>query len=185
MKLNPHIVVSAMHSRFIKQLNRTGFIIIILTALFTTGDIFCQSVSRWVIAPLGNQYDNKFQIVQATLGEPVVLTVTDSLTFFLTQGFQQPSPSELPDEEYKITIIIYPNPVKTSVMIEFYVKDADDFTIDVRDMLGKMMLRDKVYDIYSGQVELLDFSNFSQGVYFVHVYSANEEMEIVEKIIKL
>jgi hypothetical protein len=185
LKLKPHIAVSAIYSRVITQLNYTGFIIIILTIFFATEDIFCQSVSRWVIAPLGNQYDNKFQIVQSTLGEPVVLTVTDSLTFFLTQGFQQPSPSELPVEEYKITIIIYPNPVKTFVSIEFYVKDADDFTIDVRDMLGKMMLRDRIYDIYSGQVALLDFSNFSQGVYFVHVYSVNEEMEIVEKIIKL
>ncbi len=183
--MNIHIVISAIRFRFVKQLNRICLIIIILTACFTRGDIFCQSVSRWVITPLGNQYDNNFQIVQATLGEPVVQTVTDSLTFILTQGFQQPSPSELPDEEYKITIIIYPNPVKTSVKIEFYVKDADDFTIDVRDMLGKMMLQERIYDIYSGQVKLLDFSNFSQGIYFVHVYSTNEEMEIVEKIIKL
>lgn len=185
MKLNPHIVISTIRTLVIKHLNYRGLIIFILPICITTGNIFCQSVSRWVIAPLGNQYDNKFQIVQATLGEPVIHTVTDSLTFFLTQGFQQPSPSELPDEEYKITIIIYPNPVKSFVSIEFYVKDADDFTIDVRDMLGKIMLRDKVYDIYSGQVELLDFSNFSQGVYFVHVFSVNEEMEIVEKIIKL
>lgn len=119
------------------------------------------------------------------MGEPVVLTVTDSTTFFLTQGFQQPSSSELPDEEYKITIVIYPNPVRNSIAIEFYVKDVDDFTVDVRDMLGKMILSNKVYDVYSGQVEFFDFSSFSQGIYFVHVYSGNEEMTIVEKIIKL
>ena|GEM_PF-5878215 len=149
------------------------------------GEVNCQSIARWVITPLGNQYDNNFQIVQATMGEPVVLTVTDSTTFFLTQGFQQPSSSELPYDEYKITINIYPNPVKTLVTIVFYVKDVDDFTVDVRDMLGKLILSNKVYDVYSGQAKFLDFSSLSQGIYFVHVYSGNEEMTIVEKIIKL
>ena len=149
------------------------------------GEVNCQSIARWVITPLGSQYDNNFQIVQATMGEPVILTVTDSTTFFLTQGFQQPSSSELPNDEYKITINIYPNPVRTLVTIVFYVKDVDDFTVDVRDMLGKLILSNKVYDVYSGQAKFLDFSSFSQGIYFVHVYSGNEEMTIVEKIIKL
>ena len=149
------------------------------------GHVNCQSLARWVISPLGSQYDNNFQIVQATLGEPVISTVTDSATFFLTQGFQQPSPSELPYDEYKITINIYPNPVKTLVTIVFFVKDVDDFTVDVRDMLGKLILSNKVYNVYSGQAEFLDFSSFSQGIYFVHVFSGNEEMTIVEKIIKL
>jgi hypothetical protein len=75
--------------------------------------------------------------------------------------------------------------VKTRVTVVFFVKDVDDFTVDVRDILGKMMSSKKVHDVYSGQAELLDFSSFSQGIYFVHVYSGNEEMEIVEKIIKL
>ena len=174
-----------MDWRVLKQLRRIRGILITLIAFCIAGDVYCQSITRWVITPLGNQYDNNFQIVQATLGEPVILTVTDSMTFFLTQGFQQPSPSELPFEDYKITIIIYPNPVKTIITIEFYVKDVDDFTVDVRDMLGKMMLRKNVYDVYSGQAEFFDFSTFSQGIYFVHVYSGNKEMEIVEKIVKL
>ncbi|MBN2214166.1 MAG: T9SS type A sorting domain-containing protein [Bacteroidales bacterium] len=174
-----------MDSRVNNQLNRRGWIFISIIAVFLAGDTYCQSIARWVVSPLGSQYDNNFQLVQATLGEPVVLTVTDTMTFFLTQGFQQPSPSELPFEDYKITIIIYPNPVKTMITVEFYVKDVDDFTIDIRDMLGKMISRKRVYDIYSGQAEFFDFSSFSQGVYFVHVYSDNEEMEIVEKIIKL
>ena len=65
------------------------------------------------------------------------------------------------------------------------MKDVDDFTVDVRDMLGKLILSNKVYNVYSGQAEFLDFSSFSQGIYFVHVFSGNEEMTIVEKIIKL
>jgi hypothetical protein len=174
-----------MDARIIKKhIWICGIFVILITTLMAE-NVTGQSISRWIITPLGNQYDNNFQIVQATLGEPVVLTVTDSATFFLTQGFQQPSPSELPFEEYKITISIYPNPVKTRVTVVFFVKDVDDFTVDVRDILGKMMSSKKVHDVYSGQAELLDFSSFSQGIYFVHVYSGNEEMEIVEKIIKL
>ena len=174
-----------MNSLVTRKLGRIKVFFIVLFAICLTGDVSCQSIARWVITPMGNQYDNNFQIVQATMGEPVVLTVTDSTTFFLTQGFQQPSSSELPDEEYKITIVIYPNPVRNSIAIEFYVKDVDDFTVDVRDMLGKLILSNKVYDVYSGQVEFFDFNSFSQGIYFVYVYSGNEEMTIVEKIIKL
>lgn len=174
-----------MNSRVTGKPGRIKVLFIILVVLNISGNVNCQSVSRWVITPLGNQYDNNFQIVQTTMGEPVVMTVTDSTTFFLTQGFQQPSSSELPDEEYKVTIIIYPNPVSASIAIEFYVKDVDDFTVDVRDMLGKLILSKKVYDVYSGQAEFFDFSSFSQGIYFVHVYSGSEEMTIVEKIIKL
>jgi len=158
---------------------------IILIGISIAGNVNCQSVARWVITPLGNQYDNNFQIVQATLGESVILTVTDEETFFLTQGFQQPSPSELPIEEYKITIDIYPNPVSSLITIEFYVKDVDDFTVDIRNMLGKLILSRKVHDVYSGQAEFFDFSSFSQGIYFVSVYSGKEEMKIIEKIIKL
>ena len=174
-----------MNSRDTGKPGRIKILFILLVLLNIAGNINCQSVSRWVITPLGNQYDNNFQIVQSTAGEPVVLTVTDSTTFFLTQGFQQPSSSELPDEEYKVTIDIYPNPARNSVTIEFFVKDVDDFTIDVRNMLGKLILSNQVYDVYSGQAEFLDLRNFSQGIYFIHVYSGNEEMTIVEKIIKL
>ncbi len=174
-----------MDSRVMIKPRRIKGIFIILIIIFAGGDVLCQSIARWVITPLGSQYDNNFQMVQATLGEPVVLTVTDSTTFFLTQGFQQPSPSELPNEEYKITIDIYPNPVNTLITIVFYVKDVDDFTIDVRNMLGKLIVRRKVYDVYSGQAEFIDFSGFSQGIYFVNVYSGKEEMQIIEKIIKL
>lgn len=148
-------------------------------------DISCQSLARWVITPYGSSYYNNFQAVQATLGEPVILTVTDSLSFYLTQGFQQPAPKELSTKDLKITIIIAPNPVITIATVTFFVNDIDDFTIDITDMLGKTMLRKKVHDVYSGQAEIFDFSGLSQGIYFVHVYSANEEMENVEKIVKL
>ena len=174
-----------MNSRVIRKSGQIKILLILLIAIYASGYVNGQSIARWVITPLGNQYDNNFQIIQATTGEPNIITVTDSSTFYLTQGFQQPSSSDLPDEDYKITIVVYPNPVRTSVAIKFYVKDVDDFTIDVRDVVGKLILSDKVHDVYSGQVTFLDFSQFSQGLYFVHIYSAGDEMTIVEKIIKL
>lgn len=160
----------------------------VLTTLFivsATIDISCQSLARWVITPYGSSYYNNFQAVQATLGEPVIVTVTDSLSFYLTQGFQQPSPSEVLYQDISPTIRIAPNPVITMASVTFFVKDIDDFTIDIVDLLGNMILRKKVYDVYSGQAEFFDFSGLSQGIYFVHVYSANDEMENIEKIVKL
>ncbi len=174
-----------MNSRVLTKLPGKEVLFILFIAVYTAGNVNCQSVTRWVIAPLGTQYDNNFQNIQATVGEPNVLTVTDSATFYLTQGFQQPSSSALQDEDYKITIVIYPNPANTYVAVEFYVKDVDDFTIDIRDMVGKLIFSDKVYDVYSGQVAMIDFSHYSQGLYFIHIFSANDEMTIVEKIIKL
>ena len=148
-------------------------------------EISCQSISRWVISPFGNSYDNGFQIVQSTLGEPAITTVSDSTSFYLTQGFQQPTPSELPENYLTITIKIYPNPVVNECHIAFFVKDEKNFTVDVWDMMGNILIKEKFTGVFSGQVEKLDFGKFTQGIYFVHVYSDNNQMKMVEKIVKL
>ena len=162
---------------------RSGFFII--CTIIMVQNVRCQSISRWVISPFGNSYDNNFQIVQSTLGEPVIMTVTDSNSFYLTQGFQQPTPSELPENFYTITIKIFPNPVTDNCHVAFYVKDEKNFTVDVWDMLGNILIKKKFTEVFSGQVESLDFTGFTQGIYFVHVYSDTNQMKMVEKIVKL
>lgn len=166
-------------------IRRVRNLIFLIVSISMAQSVLSQSITRWVISPFGNSYDNNFQIVQATLGEPNILTVTDSASFILTQGFQQPNPSELPDNYYTITIKVYPNPVISDCSIAFFVKDEKDFTIAVWDMMGNILIKEKLADVYSGQVEHLNFSGFTQGIYFIHVYSDTNQMQLVEKIVKL
>ncbi len=160
-------------------------VIIIVVSMYVVHDSYCQSIARWVITPFSNAYDNNFQNVQSTLGEPVIMTVTDSASFFLTQGFQQPNQSELPDSFYTITIKIYPNPVINQCSVAFYVKDEKDFTIDVWDIVGNIIYKLKLTEVYSGQIEKIDFGKVTQGIYLIHVYSDTNQMQFVEKIVKL
>ncbi|MBN2395571.1 MAG: T9SS type A sorting domain-containing protein [Candidatus Atribacteria bacterium] len=156
------------------------FIYILLTRLAHN-----QTIDRWVISPFGNSYNNNFQVVQATLGEPLIRAVTDSVSFILTQGFHQPIPSKKPEEEFKREIILYPNPVLGMCTIQFYVFEVNDFNIEVWDMVGNFMFKKRINDVFSGQTEILDFTGFIQGIYFVRIYSDNDEMKMIEKIVKL
>ncbi|MFO7657382.1 MAG: T9SS type A sorting domain-containing protein [Bacteroidales bacterium] len=144
-----------------------------------------QSINRWVISPFGNSYNNNFQVVQATLGEPVIMAVTDSVSVILTQGFHQPLTSKLPDDVIKRELKIYPNPVSDKCIIQFYVIEVNDFNIEVWDIVGNFLYKKRINDVFSGQTEIIDFSHFIQGVYFVRVYSDKDEMKMIEKIVKL
>jgi len=98
---------------------------------------YSQAISRYVISAYGDNYDNNFQSVQATVGEPAIFTFSDNSTFFLTEGFQQPSPSERPPEEYLVKLEVYPNPASDIIKVRFFVRDIDDFTIRIFDMNRK------------------------------------------------
>jgi hypothetical protein len=122
------------------------------------------------------------------MGETVIVTVTDSSSFYLTQGFHQPVPAKKPDKDYVVNIKIYPNPVKKAdgkIKVQFFVRDVDDFTLTVTDILGKLVWNSRVFDVYSGQIEEIDLGSVPQGIYFVHVFSQKEEMKKTEKIVKL
>lgn len=168
---------------------KTKIIIRCILVLFTSVLPFThaklQTIEHSVITPYGSQYDNNFQILQYTVGEPAVVTLTDSTSFYLTQGFQQPSSSELTQTDYLIRLDIYPNPVSDKVNIRFYVKDIDDFVIEVYDIIGNLVLNAEVSDVFSGQVESLDLTKLRQGIYMIKVHADKDKMKLIEKIVKL
>lgn len=143
-------------------------------------------ISQEVITPFGNIYNNNFQIVHATLGEPVIQTVSDNLFFILTQGFQQPLPIEKLPEEYTVKIDIYPNPLPDGkdLSIVFYVRDIDDFIIEITDIVGKLIFEKEVSDVFSGQKESINIDHLAEGIYLVHVFSKKEKMASTKKITK-
>lgn len=174
-----------MNSRVVVPLSWIRRVLIIIFFASPAYNADCQSIARWVITPFGNSYDNNFQIVQATLGEPVIMTVTDSTTFFLTQGFQQPSPTRLITIDNDIFIKIFPNPVTDKCSVEFYISNGKNFTIEVWDMMGKLFYKEKIPEIFGGQRKNVDFTHALQGIYFIHVYSENEMFNKIEKVVKL
>jgi hypothetical protein len=153
--------------------------------ILLTGSVNCQSVSHSVISCLGSSYDNNFEIVQTTVGEPVIETFYDGSYFYLTQGFQQPG---LKTKKFKYSsnsVDFFPNPVLSDLIVVFNYEEETEYTVELFSILGVFIKRYNITDAFEGYKMEIDFSRFSRGIYLIFVYSANEKLIKTGKIIRL
>ena len=73
--------------------------------------------------------------------------------------------------------IIYPNPATDQFTIEFLNEDAEDFTIEIFDLTGKLVHTKKI----SGNIEIIDVTSLSPEVYFIKIKETNQVLKIVKK----
>jgi len=86
------------------------------------------------------------------------------------------STTSIEDEEYGI-INIYPNP--TSSIVNLYIEQYDMYErIELRDMNGRILNQKNI----SNQNEVIDLTEFANGVYFISIISGDESHQ--QKIIK-
>jgi len=79
-------------------------------------------------------------------------------------GIQQPGD--------KLIINVYPNPFNSTFTLELPNKAIEDFTINITDMSGKVLINKQ---LVSANLVTVDGSNWAQGVYLVKVTGANNE----------
>ncbi len=115
-------------------------------------------------------------IIQNTAGiyfdfNPVIITNT-----FLTEFVEFLAVNEFENNDF----IFYPNPVKDmlNVMSKNNTNTIDE--IIVFDVLGKTMLRKKATTPL--QTESVDFSQLTNGIYFIEVTTTNQ-LKVIKKII--
>ena len=118
----------------------------IVAVLFAFNGLFSQQINPIVIASTGADFNNGNAQLSWTLGETVIETISGGLsqTFFLTQGFHQPSLafSKINKIENLSDIKIYPNPTQTHLTIEF--KDLfEPYHIEIYDILGRSLMSSK------------------------------------------
>lgn len=146
-----------------------------------------QKIPRKLVSVTGEIYNNDSYYLSSSVGEAFVSTVSRD-GFTLTQGFQQPSlinidPPRLPEFD---EVRVYPNPVRDQLTIRFDVRQTRSYRIEVSSIDGKkLIIRDIKFDESVFWWEAFDFSEFSQGLYMIHIYSEDERINKVFKIEKI
>jgi hypothetical protein len=117
-----------------------------------------------------------------TVGEVSIETLIQNQTIF-TQGFHQ--------ETYEITqvnefyndfdISVFPNPTKDIINIDCGLANAKG-DLYVKDMEGSIVYF--LLDFSTNQIQSIDFSKFSTGVYFIEI-ALNSKNKMVYQIQKL
>ncbi|MFL5730342.1 MAG: CotH kinase family protein, partial [Cytophagaceae bacterium] len=97
-----------------------------------------------------------------------VITLLNSGDEQVTAVFETASPFE-PDKE---NVSLYPNPVSGTLNIEFTDDDNGDIYLFVYDRLGKQLYAAGVNKLTQTAIAHIDVSDFSKGLYILHVKSA-------------
>jgi hypothetical protein len=81
------------------------------------------------------------------------------------------------------TMVLYPNPAKDNITIEWNALSDDEVTIEMIDMTGKVVLSEKKSISMGDATETINIANYPKGLYMVKVVSAdsiNEFKLVVE-----
>ena len=128
--------------------------------------IFCnaQNADLQLISASGQSTTQGQVTLDYSIGEVVTSTFTANNTT-LTQGFQQGklTVTDIADpEQVDFELLVYPNPVKTELMIETVVQGKE---YELYDFNGKLK---KKGTINSSKVSI-DMSGYASGTYFFRI----------------
>lgn len=141
--------------------------------------LYSQSISSSIIASAGGYASNENLNVSSTLGDLVIRTF-QSTEIILTQGFQQPLilGTGIPQNDLVWDIKSYPNPVSDKLHITFKLKDPENLTLIVSDLLGKNLIIKHLKNTPVQYEYSLDVSSLEKGIYLLGIrsddYKTNE-----------
>lgn len=81
-------------------------------------------------------------------------------------------------------ISAYPNPVGDLLNLRFSIQQKEDFTIEVSDILGKILLTKIIHQVNMGDVIQMDLSTLKTGLYMVKIWNSDKPFFSILKIIK-
>ncbi len=67
------------------------------------------------------------------------------------------------------SIKVYPNPVKSDLMIEYKSESVSDYTITLTDVIGKTVYSNTIQAAEGNNQQSIKVDNFSKGLYFVNI----------------
>tara|TARA_Y100000385_G_scaffold11672_1_gene12043 strand:+ start:1473 stop:1949 length:477 start_codon:yes stop_codon:yes gene_type:complete len=142
---------------------------------------FSQSISKQVIGPGGQTYENGNNKLSYTLGEVVVGAMTDEDgTYQLGNGYYPsldltPLSIETPDLDLKIKV--FPNPSKEVIFITHPTEQF--FNLSISDVSGKQILQ-----TVHQKEQPLNVQTLTIGTYFITVTTKESKQTNTYKIIK-
>lgn len=142
---------------------------------------FSQSISKQVIGPGGQTYENGNNKLSYTLGEVAVGAMTDEDgTYQLGNGYYPsldltPLSIETPDLDLKIKV--FPNPSKEVIFITHPTEQF--FNLSISDVSGKQILQ-----TVHQKEQPLNVQTLTIGTYFITVTTKESKQTNTYKVIK-
>ena len=148
---------------------------------------FSQSVQREVFCTSGS-YGNSVSVsLESNIGEFFIQTYAGSANI-ITQGFVQPDLSLVSfiDNDNSVHHTnVYPNPVKNILYVEMGEGEFKDLMVEIVDVLGRNFFSMQLNSLYGDNKWEINFESLSSGVYFVRVYSLENNMVDIFKVSKI
>ena len=159
--------------------------LIITTTFFSVSGFAQLALEQSVIASGGGYAESESMSLSWTLGELAITTLTGG-DKILTQGFQQSFGfgTGITAQELNWKISAYPNPMIDVLFVKFDVDRAREFWIEIQDVTGRVISREHQKEIRPGDVVQLNTSDFTDGIYFLKVFTLDPEQLHVLKLSK-
>jgi len=161
------------------------------TALFCIGGslaCYSQEKGQSIISSAGDVSKAAGIILEWTVGEPVIETVSTSLALY-TQGFHQPILQVQKLTTGKVMtslqnkILVYPNPATSVINVQLENTSSSELIISLTDQAGKQVSNDRL-PAHSSLLRL-NVGRLSSGVYILCITDARGSAQNDYKIIKL
>ena len=132
-----------------------------------------QNISSELISSCGEQFENDTYQLAWSLWESVISTF-EAGGYILTQGFHQSTyeistATETPLGN-EINITVYPNPTTDYLKLESKQSDLKGMQYQILDMKGILLEKTDFFN----DIERLDFSTYSSGIYFLTIKQDNQ-----------
>lgn len=110
-----------------------------------------------------------------SVGQASVIGNFSSDQYVLSQGFLHPAERDNIKKEEKITLhaSLYPNPVCDKLIVTFDEVILSTISIEICDLLGKVLLRQ---DFEAALKIEVDLSDYKTGFYFIKIESGNKKL---------
>jgi hypothetical protein len=150
-------------------MNRKSFFFTLLLLTIVTTGVWAQQV----VSSAGASATGTNVQLSWNIGEPVIETFTGT-SAILTQGLLQTrlvvtalDPMVFPE----LTLMVYPNPVSTSLSLHIQGDIPKDLSFRLFDLNGKLLQLKKIEIL----PEIIHMENFAQGVYLLKVNGKGDE----------
>lgn len=156
-------------------------LLLITTTIFVS-DIFSQSVSPYVISPIGSFYTNSIGSLSWTLGETVIATLNNNNNI-LTQGFQQSSYkiNAVNENKNKTKLSIYPNPSSGIVNINYLNKSHYKLDAVIYNIEGIKLFEKQI----NNTDNIIDLSCFESSIFLLKIFDTKGKIINTYKIQKI
>jgi len=156
-------------------------VLLLTISILLSGLVYGQSIKSYVITSAGTSIMSSEGGMYLSVGEPMN-TEIDGGDIMISQGFLQvvlsgnsTDTKDLLEEE----ITVFPNPVNSELILSMPQSDGE-YEVRVNGQNGEFIKTQKV----SGIENTIDFSEFTQGTYFMNIIKDNKQSETL-KILKI